>query len=44
MLILFQLLLNGTQFGILSAFLALIGLALLWSRTSREYFPPRVLP
>lgn len=40
-LVLFHLLLNGTVFGILSAFLALIGLALLWSPTSRAYFPPR---
>jgi hypothetical protein len=40
-MILFHLLLNGTVFGILSAFLALLGLALLWSPTARTYFPPR---
>jgi MFS family permease len=40
-LILFHLLLNGTQLGILSAMFALVGLALLWSPSSRKYFPPR---
>jgi hypothetical protein len=44
LLVLFQLLLNGTLFGMLSAFLAVFGLALLWSRSARAYFPPRVLP
>jgi hypothetical protein len=43
-MVLFHLLLNGTQPGILSAFLSLIGLALLWSPSARKYFPPRQLP
>jgi hypothetical protein len=42
-MIAFHVLLNGTQPGILSAFLALIGLALLWSPSARKYFPPRQL-
>lgn len=41
MLVLFHLLLNGTQLGILSAMFALVGLALLWSPSARRYFPPR---
>lgn len=40
-LVLFHLLLNGTPLGILSAFLALTGLALLWSPSARAYFAPR---
>ncbi|TDV46982.1 hypothetical protein [Actinophytocola oryzae] len=40
-LVLFHLLLNGTQLGILSAMFALVGLALLWSPSARRYFPPR---
>lgn len=43
-LILFHLLLNGTQLGIFSALLSLIGLALLWSPSARAYFPPRQIP
>jgi hypothetical protein len=43
-LILFHLLLNGTQLGILSAMFALVGLALLWSPSARKYFPPRQVP
>lgn len=43
-LVLFHLLLNGTQLGILSAMFALVGLALLWSPSSRKYFPPRQVP
>ncbi len=43
-LILFHLLLNGTQLGILSAMFALVGLALLWSPSARKYFPPRHVP
>ena len=44
MLVLFQLLLNGTQLGVLSAMFALVGLALLWSPSARKYFPPRQYP
>lgn len=44
MLVLFHLLLNGTQLGILSAMFALVGLALLWSPSARKYFPPRQYP
>jgi hypothetical protein len=44
MLVLFHLLLNGTQLGILSAMFALVGLALLWAPSSRKYFPPRQVP
>lgn len=44
MLVLFQLLLNGTQFGVLSAMFAFVGLFLLWSRSARKYFPPRQYP
>jgi hypothetical protein len=44
MLVLFHLLLNGTQLGILSAMFALVGLALLWTPSSRKYFPPRQVP
>ena len=40
--VLFHLLLNGTLIGLLSAFLALAALALLYSPTARKYFPPRV--
>jgi hypothetical protein len=40
-MVIFHLLLFSTQFGILSALLALIGLALVWSRTARAYFPPK---
>ena len=43
-LVVFHLLLNGTQLGILSAMFALVGLALLWSPSSRKYFPPRQVP
>jgi hypothetical protein len=41
---LFHLLLAPSQFGILSALLAVTGLALLWSPSSRKYFPPRQMP
>jgi hypothetical protein len=44
MLVIFHLLLNGTQLGILSAMFALVGLALLWSPSARAYFPPRQQP
>jgi hypothetical protein len=40
-LVIFHLLLFSTQFGILSALLALVALALIWSPTARAYFPPR---
>jgi hypothetical protein len=40
-LVLFHLLLNGTPPGILSAFLSLTALALLWSPSARRYFAPR---
>lgn len=40
-MILFHLLLAPSQLGILSALLAVTGLALLWSPSSRKYFPPR---
>lgn len=40
-MVLFHLLLNGTIPGILSAFLGLVALALLWSPPARAYFPPR---
>ena len=39
--VLFHLLLNGTLIGLLSAFLGLAALALLYSPTARAYFPPR---
>ena len=38
-----HLLLAPSQLGILSALLAVTGLALLWSPSSRKYFPPRQL-
>lgn len=40
-MVLFHLLLAPSQLGILSALLAVTGLALLWSPSSRKYFPPR---
>jgi hypothetical protein len=40
-MVLFHLLLAPSQLGILSALLAITGLALLWSPSSRKYFPPR---
>lgn len=40
-MVIFHLLLFSTQFGILSALLAMIGLGLIWSRTARAYFPPK---
>lgn len=43
-MVLFHLLLAPSQLGILSALLAVTGLALLWSRSSRKYFPPRQIP
>lgn len=43
-MVIFHLLLFSTQFGILSALLALVGLALIWSRTARAHFPPRQQP
>ncbi|MCA1655796.1 MAG: hypothetical protein LC635_05020 [Pseudonocardiaceae bacterium] len=39
--VLFHLLFNPNPSGILSAFLGLVGLSLLWSRSARAYFPPR---
>lgn len=44
MLVIFHLLLFQTQPGVLSAMFALVGLALLWSRSARKYFPPRQYP
>jgi hypothetical protein len=43
-MILFHVLLAPSQLGILSALLAMTGLGLLWSRSSRNYFPPRQYP
>jgi hypothetical protein len=40
-LVIFHLLLFSTQFGILSALLALVGLALIWTPTARAFFPPK---
>jgi len=42
-LVLFQLLFNGTPPAILSAMFCLVGLGLLWSPSARRYFPPREL-
>ncbi|HEX6357236.1 hypothetical protein [Actinophytocola sp.] len=44
MLVIFHVLLNGAPLGLLSALLGLTGLALIWSRSSRSYFPPRQVP
>jgi hypothetical protein len=43
-MVLFHVLLAPSQLGILSALLAITGLALLWSPSSRKYFPPRQIP
>jgi hypothetical protein len=40
-LLLFHIMFNLTQLGLLSALLALVALSLLWSKSSRAYFPPR---
>lgn len=40
-MLIFHLLLFSTQFGVLSALLALIGLALLWSPSARACFPSK---
>jgi hypothetical protein len=40
-LVFFHIMFNLTQLGILSALLGLVALSLLWSRSSRAYFPPR---
>jgi hypothetical protein len=43
-MVLFHILLAPSQLGILSALLAVTGLILLWSPSSRKYFPPRQIP